>query len=132
MTKKFTKKEVQLVSSLAKKGWSQKKIAIKLHTRKLNVTQLMQKRGIGKRAVQPFWEDVKKIRELKGKSWKKATTEVKWSKKWFERRQKRLTGIAKQRDAYGEKWQRIKEGEIGEDWWQTEEGEELMEAAEYD
>ena len=125
----------QTIASLTKKGYSQKKIAKMLGIRKMKVVTYQKTHGIGERATggaQNFWKDVKTIVELKGKSWSKAKTEVKYSKKWFERRQKRLTGIAKQKDMYGEKWQRIKEGEIGEDWWRTEEGEELMEAMEYD
>lgn len=125
----------QTIASLTRKGWSQKKIAKTLGIRKMKVVTYQKAKGIGRRAkggAQNFWKDVKTIVELKGKTWSKAKTEVKYSKKWFERRKKRLTGIAKQRDIYGEKWQRIKEGEIGDDFWQTEEGEELMEAAEYD
>ena len=125
----------QTIASLTKKGYSQKKIGLILHIRKSKVVAAQKALKVGKRAkggAQDFWKDVKGIVDLKGKTWGKAKTEVKYSKKWFERRQKRLTGIAKERDIYGEKWQRIKEGEIGEDWWQTKEGEELMEGVEYD
>ena len=122
----------QTIASLTRKGYSQKKIAKTLGIRKMKVVTAQKLLKIGKRAKQPFWEDVRHERELYGRSWSKSKTKVKYSKKWFERRQKRLTGIAKERDIYGEKWQRIKEGEITEEWWQTEEGEELMEAAEYD
>lgn len=125
----------QTISSLTKKGYSQKKIAKTLGIRKMKVVTYQKAYKIGKRAeggAQDFWKDVKHIVELKGKTWSKAKTEVKYSKKWFERRKKRLTGIAKERAIYGEKWQRIKEGEIDDDFWQTEEGEELMEAVEYD
>jgi hypothetical protein len=123
------------VRSLTKRGYSQKKIAKILGIRKMKVVTAQKALKIGKRAkggATTFWSDVRHERDLYGRSWSKSKTKVKYSKKWFERRQKRLTGIAKERDIYGEKWQRIKEGEIGEDWWETEEGEDLMEAAEYD
>jgi FixJ family two-component response regulator len=126
----------QTIASLTRKGFSQKKIAKTLGIRKMKVVTYQKTHKIGKRAMkrgaQDFWSDVRHERELYGRSWNKSKTKVKYSKKWFERRQARLTGIAKERDIYGEKWQRVKEGEIGEDWWKTEEGEELMEAAEYD
>ena len=132
MVKQFTKKEVKLVSSLVKKGWSQGKIARKLHTRKLNVTRLMQKRGIGKRVANEFWKDVKYTQKLKEVSYKEATREVKYAPKWFKRRQKRMGGVDKARDAMKEKWVRIKRGDIDRDWWKETEGEDLMEAADYD
>lgn len=123
----------QTIKSLTRKGWSQKKIALKLHIRKTKVVEEQKRLKIGKRVKQPFWKDVKTIREMKGISHAKATKEVKFAKKWFERRQQRLTGVAKARDEMREKWHRIKMGEMERDWWkETTEGEELMEAAEYD
>ena len=125
----------QTIASLTRKGWGQRKIAKSLGIRKMKVVTYQKAHGIGKRregGTQDFWKDVKHERELYGRSWSKSKTKVKYAKKWFERRQKKLTGIAKERDIYGEKWQRIKEGEITEEWWQTEEGEELIEATEYD
>jgi hypothetical protein len=62
----------------------------------------------------------------------KTIKEVKFSKKWFERRQAKLTGVAKARDAMREKWQRINEGKIDPDVWEEAEGEELMDFAGYD
>ena len=122
----------QTIASLTRKGYSQKKIAKTLGIRKMKVVTYQKTHKIGKRAVQPFWRDVKGIVEMKGKTWKQAKLEVKYSKKWFEKRQARLTGIRKARDIIGEKTQRIKEGEIPDNWFETEEGEEMMEYAGYD
>lgn len=90
MKKEFTKKEVRLVSSLVKKGWSQKKIAKKLHTRKLNITRLMQKRGIGKRVASEFWGDVKAYQRMYKKSWKVSTVQVKHTPHWGGKRLAKL------------------------------------------
>ena len=122
----------QTIRSLTKKGFSQKKIAKTLGIKKMKVVTYQKEHKIGKRVVSKFWEDVKHERELYGRSWKKSKTKVKYAKKWFERRQKRLTGIAKERDIYGEKWQRIKEGEIDMSIFEEPEGIELMEACGYD
>lgn len=132
-TYKLTEKQKKVALKWYKKGYTTHgKLSKKLGVSRQKVSNWLKERKLGKRVVSKFWEDVKHERELYGRSWKKSKTKVKYSKKWFERRQKRLTGIAKERDIYGEKWQRIKEGEIGEDWWKTEEGEELMESAGYD
>lgn len=121
----------QTIETLTRKGFSQKKIALMLHIRKTKVVAEQKRLKIGKRS--PFWRDVKTIREMKGVSHAKAIKEVKFSKKWFERRQRRLTGATKARDEMREKWHRIKIGEMEREWWkETTEGEELMEAAEYD
>ena len=122
----------QTIASLTKKGYSQKKIAKTLGIRKMKVVTYQKTHKIGKRAAQPFWKDVKGIVEMKGKTWKQAKMEVKYSKKWFVKRQARLKGIKKARDIIGEKTQRIKEGEIPDDWFTTEEGEGIMEYAGYD
>ena len=120
------------VRSLTAKGYSQKKIAKILGIRKMKVVTAQKALKIGKRVKSPFWSDVKTIREMKGISHAKAIKEVKFSKKWFERRQKRLTGVAKARDEMKEKWQRINEGKIDPDVWKEAEGEDLMEYAGYD
>ena len=124
------------IKSLTKKGWSQKKIAKTLGIRKMKVVTYQKAHKIGKRApeggAKAFWKDVKSIKELYGISRKKAKTKVKYSPKWAKKRQARLKGISLQKDIYAEKWQAIKAGEIDEDWWESEEGEDLMEAAGYD
>ena len=123
----------ETIKSLTRKGWSQKKIALKLHIRKTKVVEEQKRLKIGKRVASEFWSDVKVFRETLGISHKEATKKVKYAKKWFGRRQQRLTGVAKARDEMREKWHRIKMGEMERDWWkETTEGEELMEAAEYD
>ena len=123
----------QTIRSLTKKGYSQKKIARTLGIRKMKVVTYQKTHKIGKRVISPFWSDVKTIREMKGVSHAKAIKEVKFSRKWFTKRQARLTGVEKARDEMREKWQRIKMGDMERDWWkETVEGEDLMEAAEYD
>lgn len=123
------------VKSLTAKGYSQKKIALTLHIRKSKVVAAQKRLRIGKRAeggAQAFWRDVTHEQELYGLTHRKARLRVKYSSKWFGKRQARLTGIKKARDIIGEKTQRIKEGEIPDDWFTTEEGEEMMEYVGYD
>jgi predicted transcriptional regulator len=123
------------IASLTRKGYSQYKIAMTLHIRKQKVATYQKTHRIGKRTVgraPEFWRDVKAMRALKGQTRKETIKEVKFSKKWFERRQKRLTGVAKARDAMREKWQRINEGKIDPDIWKEAEGKELLDFAGYD
>ena len=120
------------VRSLTAKGYSQYKIAKILKIRKSKVVAAQHRLKIGVRRESRFWKDVETIKEMKRISHKEAIKEVKYAPKWFERRQKRLTGVAKARDAMGEKWHKIKQGNIETSYWQKTEGEELMEAAEYD
>jgi predicted DNA-binding protein YlxM (UPF0122 family) len=130
---KLTEKQKRAASKWYKKGYTTHgKLSKKLGVSRQKVSNWLKSKKIGKRVEQPFWKDVKGIVEMKGKTWKQAKMEVKYSKKWFERRQKRLKGVAKVRDIIGEKTQRIKEGEIPDDWFTTEEGEGMMEFAGYD
>lgn len=125
----------ETIASLTRRGYSQKKIAKTLGIRKMKVVTYQKTHKIGKRAeggAQVFWRDVAHEQELYGLSRRQARLRVKYSKKWFTKRQARLTGIKKARDMIGEKTQRIKEGEIPDDWFTTEEGEEMMEYAGYD
>ena len=123
----------QTIKSLTRKGWSQKKIALKLHIRKEKVVAAQRKLGIGKRVASPFWEDVRREKEIHGLSHEKAIKSIKFSKKWFTKRQARLKGVAKARDEMREKWHRIRMGEMERDWWKTtDEGEELLESGQYD
>lgn len=129
----MTRIEERKIRSYTKKGWSQKKIARTLGIRKMKVVTYQKTHKIGKRVESPFWKDVKTIREMKEISHAEAIKEVKFSKKWFTKRQAKLKGAEKARDEMREKWQKIKIGEMERDWWtETEEGEDLMEAAEYD
>lgn len=122
----------QTIASLTRKGYSQAKIARTLKIRKMKVVTYQKTHKIGKRVASPFWENVKTIREMKGISHAKAIKEVKYSKKWFTKRQARLTGVEKAKDEMRQKWNKIMSGEIERDFFQQAEGEELMEAAEYD
>lgn len=120
------------IRKLTRKGWSQKKIALKLHIRKQKVATYQKTHKIGKRVAQPFWKDVESVKEMEEISHKEATKKVKYAPKWFKKRQKRLKGTAKARDEMKEKWQRIKQGDIEPDWWEEAGGEDLLDAAEYD
>ena len=126
----------QTIKSLTRKGYSQKKIAKTLKIRKQKVASYQKTHKIGVRAAEKgavkFWKDVKTIKEMKRISRKEAIKEVKYAPKWYKKRQKRLTGVEKARDAMGEKWAKIKRGVVVEKFWLETEGEELMEAAEYD
>ena len=104
------------VRSLTKKGWSQKRIALKLHLRKTKVVAEQRRLKIGKRAVggaAEFWRDVASVKRTEMISRKEATKKVKYSALWYGRRQKRLTGVAKGRDAMLKEWHDVKIGKIG-------------------
>ena len=132
-TYKLTEKQKKAALRYYKKGFTtQGKLARKLKVSKQKVASFLKAKKIGKRAVQPFWRDVRFTKELKEVSWKEAVKEVKFSPKWFKKRQERLKGVEKARDAMREKWYRIKKGEIDKHFWETEEGEELADFAGYD
>jgi hypothetical protein len=124
------------VRSLTAKGYSQYKIAKILKIRKSKVVAAQHRLKIGVRAPEKgavkFWKQVAMRKESEEVTWKEAIKETKYTKYWFERRQKRLTGVEKARDAMGEKWDRIKRGQGLTKFWNEPEGEEMMEAAEYD
>lgn len=133
--KQFSKTDKRLIGKWVKAGKSQKAIASALHVRKQRVSTYLKKAKLGKRVIRgatEFWKDVKHEKELYGKSRKETIKDVKYSEKWFTRRQARLKGVPKARDEMREKWHRINKGEIDEDWWGGVEGEELMEFAGYD
>ena len=98
----------------------------------MKVVSYQKTHKIGKRAVQPFWSDVKIIREMKGISHTKAIKEVKFSKKWFTKRQAKLTSAAKEKDRLFELWYRIKEGKVDISIFQEAEGKKYLEAVGYD
>ena len=103
------------VKSLTKKGWSQKKIALKLRLRKTKVVAEQRRLKIGKRTkggAMEFWRDVASIKEIEQISRKEATKRVKYSPKWYKRRQKKLTGFAKGRDAMLKGWHDVRTGKI--------------------
>lgn len=132
-TYKLTGKQKKEAMKWYKKGYTTHgKLSKKLGVSRQKVSNWLKSRKIGKRAVQPFWENVKTIREMKGVSWQKAKTEVKYSKKWFVKRQARLKGIAKAKDQYGELWQRVKEGDVDVSIFETKEAEGIAEYAGYD
>ena len=126
----------QTIRSLTKKGYSQYKIAKTLKIRKQKVASYQKTHKIGVRAPEKgavkFWKQVAMRKESEDVTRKEAIRETKYSKYWFERRQKRLTNVEKARDAMGEKWDKIKRGQLVTEFWKEEEGEEMMEAAEYD
>jgi len=83
----------QTIRSLTAKGYSQKKIALTLHIRKTKVVAYQRKAKIGKRAkpggAMEFWKDVKSYKSMFEVSHKEATTDVKYTKKWYHRRMKK-------------------------------------------
>ena len=105
----------QTIRSLTKKGWSQKRIALSLHIRKSKVVAYQRAKGIGLRAkggARAFWKDVASIKRIKDISHKEAMKEVKFSKLWYLRRQKRLSGVAKARDTMRKEWYDVKTGKV--------------------
>ena len=78
------------IRSLTKKGYSQKKIALTLHIRKSKVVAAQKALKVGKRAKQPFWEDVKSYRRMYKKTWKTSVVQVKHSPYWGGKRLKKL------------------------------------------
>ena len=135
-TYELTAKQKQAASRWFKKGYTTHgKLSKKLGVSRQKVSNWLKSKKLGKRAeggAQNFWKDVAREQDIYGLTRKKAKLRVKYSKKWFGKRQERLTGIKKARDIIGEKTQRIKEGEIPDNWFTTEEGEETMEYAGYD
>jgi predicted DNA-binding protein YlxM (UPF0122 family) len=135
-TYKLTEKQKRAASKWYKKGYvTHGKLSKKLGVSRQKVSNWLKSKKIGKRAkggAKEFWKDVKTMKALKGQTRKETIKEVKFSKKWFERRQKKLTGAAKARDAMREKWEQINEGKIDQDVWQEAEGEELLHFAGYD
>lgn len=106
---------LKAIRALTKKGYSQKKIALKLHIRKTKVVAAQRALGIGRRekgGAVGFWKDVASVKRMKEISQKEATKEVKFSKLWYERRQKRLTGVEKARDTMRKEWYDVKSGKI--------------------
>ena len=115
------------IRSLTKKGWSQKKIALKLHIRKSKVVAAQKASGIGRRAkegAKGFWKDVASVKGMEEISRKEAIKRVKYSPKWYTRRQKRLTGVAKARDTMRKEWYDVKSGKVDLD--------EMLAKIEYD
>ena len=104
------------IRSLTKKGWSQKKIALTLHIRKSKVVAYQRAKGIGRRAkptgARTFWTDVAFVKRMKEISHKEAIKEVKYSKSWYVRRQKRLTGVKKARDTMRKEWFDVQTGKV--------------------
>jgi transposase-like protein len=132
-TYKLTEKEKREAARLYKKGYTtHEKLSKKLGVSRQKVSNWLKAEKLGKRVDSPFWRDVKAIREMKGVDWKKAKTEVKYSKKWFVKRQARLKGISKAKDQYGELWQRVKKGEVDASIFETKEVEDIMEYVGYD
>ena len=93
------------VRSLTKKGWSQKKIALKLRLRKTKVVAEQRRLKIGKRtkggAVE-FWRDVKSYKKLSGDTRKESIQRVKHFPKWKKKRVAKLTAAEQQFVAFWE------------------------------
>ena len=121
-------KDKNKIAQLTRKGYSQKRIALVLHIRKSKVVAYQKAKSIGKRAkptgAARFWKDVASVKRMKEVSQKEAIKEVKFSKSWYERRQKRLTGVAKARDTMRKEWYDVKSGKVDLD--------EMLAKIEYD
>jgi Txe/YoeB family toxin of Txe-Axe toxin-antitoxin module len=78
------------VSSLTRKGYSQKRIAKILGIRKMKVVTAQKALKIGKRVKSPFWSDVRSYQRMYKKSWKTSTVQVKHSPYWGGKRLEKL------------------------------------------
>ena len=132
-TYELTGKQKKEALRYYKKGiTTQDKLARKLKVSKQKIASFLKAKKIGKRAEQPFWRDVKTIREMKKVSRKEAIKEVKFAPKWFEKRQARLKGQAKAKDKLFHIWNEIKAGKIDKDIFKEPEGEGILEELQYD
>ena len=86
----LTKAQGKIVTSLIKKGYSQKYAAKKIKIAKKSVSIFVKKKKIGKRVASPFWHDVKVVKEGLGMSHRDATTTVRGSPKWVNKRWNRM------------------------------------------
>jgi predicted transcriptional regulator len=125
------------IASLTRKGYSQYKIARTLHIRKQKVATYQRTHRIGKRApeggAKEFWKDVTKYKEITGSSHKEATEAVKFGEKWFSKALKRGNKRTKARLQILRKWWEVRtKGVTAKMFFESEEGEGLMEAAEYE
>ena len=108
--KRESKKDMRKasISSLTKKGYSQKKIAKILGIRKMKVVTAQKALKIGKRVEQPFWSDVKALQSLEESSWAKARKDVfnapKWARKRAERQGKEYKSFKEFWQEWREKW----------------------------
>ena len=132
-TYKLTEKQKKAALRYYKKGiTTQDKLARKLKVSKQKIASFLKAKKIGKRVTQPFWGDVKTIREMKRIPRKEAIKEVKFAPKWFEKRQARLKGVEKERDKMREIWHRYKTGKIDKTIFDEPETIGIMESMQYD
>ena len=90
-TYKLTEKQKKEALKYYKKGvTTQGKLARKLKVSKQKVASFLKAKKMGKRAKQPFWEDVKSYRRMYKKTWKTSVVQVKHSPYWGGKRLKKL------------------------------------------
>ena len=117
-----TKSEIRRISSLTKKGLSQKAIALRLHIRKTKVVVAQRKFRVGVRSA--FGKDVREFRKMFGGEYRDVVKSVSMTEKWLGKRVAKLTPEerimhkewAKLKKEYRrEKFKAIKKGEkLGE------------------
>ena len=86
----MTKVTKETITSLTRKGYSQKKIAKTLGIRKMKVVTYQKTHKIGKRVASEFWNDVKAYQRMFHKSWKTSIVQVKHTPHWGGKRLKKL------------------------------------------
>ena len=90
-TYKLTKEEKAKAKILYAKGYTKHgTLSKKLGVSRQKVSNWLKERKLGKRAVQPFWEDVKSYQRMFGKSWKTSIEQVKHTPYWGGKRLKKL------------------------------------------
>ena len=111
----LTKAQGKIVTSLIKKGYSQKYAAKKIKIAKKSVSIFVKKKKIGKRAVGLFWGDVKTLsrtEEISYKEARKATfNQPYWARKRAVRQGKEYKSYSEFWKEWREKWRDATEAE---------------------
>lgn len=84
--KKLSKSQTTKIRKLAKKGLSQKAIALAVHIRKQRVSTFLRSAKLGRRVASPFWSEVDAIKKALKTSHKEATSLVRMREKWVNKR----------------------------------------------
>lgn len=105
----------QTITSLTRKGWSQKKIARTLGIRKMKVVTYQKTHKIGKRVKSEFWSSVKtsqRDREISFKEARELTfNQPYWARKRAVRQGKEYKSFKDFWQEWGEKWREADETE---------------------
>lgn len=129
--KTLTTRQIRMVKNRVKKGWTQDKIAREIKVSRQRVATYLKTAKLGKRSK--FREDIETFRRAEKVGYKEAFKRVKYQPYWFEKRQARLKGKEKARDAMREKHISVRYKDVArEDAFPVEEMEGLLDAAGYD